>query len=189
VASVCSDHQGTRCRSHASAIGPAHDEGRDPQARASRLEGSCSKTGEARRTLRAVAKIALHGALRLRPELVGDEWEFDVLRRFIRHGDLPSTNPVQYQNDRKIVGIADGVTLKDVGHVISVETTETALFTKLQFFTAPGAIPPPWVVRIGRRPQHIPSNSRVAYYARYFETPSADGHTGELIPLDQAERG
>src|SRR5204862_363197 len=33
--------------------------------------------------LRAVAKIAFHGALRLRPELNGNEWEFDVLRRFI----------------------------------------------------------------------------------------------------------
>ena len=138
--------------------------------------------------LRAIAKIALHGALKFRPELVGSEWEFDVLRRFIRRGDLPMMNPVQYQNDRIIAGLGDGFMLKEWGHVVAVETTETTVFTKLQFFIGPGAIPPTWVVRIGRRPDHAPANTGVAYYARYLEAPSPDGHTGEMIPLDQAPR-
>jgi hypothetical protein len=107
------------------------------------------------------------------------------VRMIIRRGDLPSSNPVQYQNDREIVGIGDGITLKDVGHVVSVETTETTVFTKLQFFIGPGVIPPPWVVRIGRRPDHVSPNTRVAYYAHYFDAPSADGHTGEMMPLDE----
>lgn len=138
--------------------------------------------------LRAVAKIALHGALKLRPELIGNEWEFDVLRRFIRRGDLPMTNPVQYRNERIIAGIGDDVMLRDWGHVVAVETTETTVFTKLQFFIGPGAIPPMWIVRVGRRPEHLPPNSGVAYYAHYLDQPSADGHTGEMIPLDQAPR-
>jgi hypothetical protein len=134
--------------------------------------------------LRAVAKIAFHGAIRLRPELNGNEWEFDVLRRFIRHGDLPMMNPVQYRNDRIIAGIGDGVMLKDWGHVVAVETTPMTVFAKLQFFIGPGTITPMWVVRIGRRPDHVPSDSGVAYYARYLEEPSADGHTGEMLPLE-----
>jgi hypothetical protein len=138
--------------------------------------------------LRAVAKIAFHGALKLRPELIGNEWQFDVLRRFIRHGDLPMMNPVQYRNDRIVAGLGDGVMLKDWGHVVAVETTETTVFTKLQLFIGPGAIPPIWVVRIGRRPDHAPANTGVAYYARYLEVPSPDGHTGEMIPLDAAPR-
>jgi hypothetical protein len=62
------------------------------------------------------------------------------------------------------------------------------VFTKLQFFIGPSAIPPTWVVRIGRRPDHAPANTGVAYYAGYLEAPSPDGHTGEVIPLDQAPR-
>ena len=134
--------------------------------------------------LRAIAKIAFHGALRLRPELAGDEWEFDVIRRFIRRGDLPMVNSVQYGSERVIAGISDGVMLQDWGHVIAVETTYTAVYTKLQFFIGPGAIPPMWVVRIGRRPDTVPNDTSVAYYARYFEEPSADGHTGEMIALE-----
>jgi hypothetical protein len=65
--------------------------------------------------LRSIAKIALHGTLKFRPELVGNEWEFDVLRRFIRRGDLPMMNPVQYRNDRIIAGLGDGFMLKDWG--------------------------------------------------------------------------
>ena len=73
---------------------------------------------------------------------------------------------------------------KDWGHVVAVETTPTTVFAKLEFFIGPGAIPPMWVVRIGRRPDHVPSDLGVAYYARYLEEPSADGHIGEMIPLE-----
>lgn len=93
-------------------------------------------------------------------------------------------NPVQYRDERIIAGIGDGVMLRDWGHVIAVETTYSTVFTKLQFFIGPGAIPPMWVVRLGRRPDPVPSDTGVAYYARYLQQASADGHTGEMIPLE-----
>lgn len=93
-------------------------------------------------------------------------------------------NPVQYRNERILFGIGEGIMLKDWGHLVAVETTETTVLTRLQFFVGPDAIPPAWVVRIGRRPEHVPSNTGVAYYAHYLDTPSADGHSGEMIALD-----
>jgi hypothetical protein len=138
--------------------------------------------------LRAIAKIGFHGALRLRPELAGDEREFDVIRRFIRRGDLPRVNAVQYRRERAIAGIGNGVMLGSWGHVIAVETTYTEVYTRLQFFIGPGAIPPMWIVRIGRRPDSIQNDTGIAYFARYLETPSEDGHTGELVALEAAPR-
>lgn len=133
------------------------------------------------------------------------EWSADVLRKAVQHRGieggklteiyldpehLDRAKPIlsEYRNDRIIAGLGDGFMLKDWGHVVAVETTETTVFTKLQFFIGPGSIPPIWVVRIGRRPDHAPANTGVAYYARYLEAPSPDGHTGEMIPLDQAPR-
>ena len=72
--------------------------------------------------LRAIAKIAFHAALRFVPGLSGQEWEVDVIRRFIRRGDLPMINPVQMTSRPIIAGIGDGVTLRDWGHVVAVET-------------------------------------------------------------------
>jgi hypothetical protein len=134
--------------------------------------------------LRAIAKIAFHAALRFVPGLSGQEWEVDVIRRFIRRGDLPMINPVQMTSRPIIAGIGDGLTLRDWGHVVAVETTHAAIHTKLQFFIGPGAVPPTWMVRVGRRPDSVSSDVAVAYYARYLDDPSPDGHTGEMIPLE-----
>jgi hypothetical protein len=62
-----------------------------------------SGAGQSRRTLRfenrigptyfrGIAKIAFHGALKLIPDLRGDEWEFGTVRRFIRDGPYHSCN-------------------------------------------------------------------------------------------------
>jgi hypothetical protein len=77
-----------------------------------------------------------------------NEWEFDVLRRFIRYGDLLRTNPVQITNERIIAEIGRGVVLRDCGHIVSIETTYNAVYARLQFFMGPSAIPSTWVVRI-----------------------------------------
>jgi hypothetical protein len=137
---------------------------------------------------RAIAKIAFHGALRLGPGLDGKEWEFDVLRRFIRYGDRPTTNPVQMSNQGIVAGLGRGVMLRDWGHVVAVETTYNMVSARLQFFVGPSAIPPTWIVRIGRRPASIAANTGAAYYAHYFDQPAPDGHTGEIVSLDQAPR-
>jgi len=154
-----------------------------------------SGAGQQRRTLlfenrigpayfRAVAKIAFHGSLRFVPELSGHEWEFDVLRRFIRRGELPSTNPVQPKKESIVARFGDVFMLRDWGHVIAVEANYTTLRVKLQFFVGPAAVPPTWVVRIGRRPDSVQSGLALAYYAHYLDEPLPDGHAGEMLALD-----
>jgi hypothetical protein len=83
-----------------------------------------------------------------------------------------------------VPGLGNGVMLRDWGHIIGIEAGESQLFVLLQFFIGPGAIPPPWVVRLGRRPPSLPQHFAVGYYARYLEQPAPDGRTGEFMRLD-----
>ena len=133
---------------------------------------------------RGLAKIALHAALRLVPGLDGHAWEFDSLRRFIRYAELPTHQPIRRRQAPLVPGLGNGVMLRDWGHIIGIEAGESQLFVLLQFFIGPGAIPPPWVVRLGRRPPSLPQHFAVGYYARYLEQPAPDGRTGEFMRLD-----
>jgi hypothetical protein len=133
---------------------------------------------------RGLSKIALHGALRLVPELDGHAWEFDSLRRFIRYAELPAFPPMWRKAGSLIAGLGNGVMLREWGHVVVVEAGEGQIFVMLQFFVGPGAIPPARVVRLGRRPTGVRQDLAIAYLARYLERPSPEGLTGEFMRLD-----
>ena len=138
---------------------------------------------------RGVAKICFHGALRLVDGLDGHAWEFDVLRRFIRYGERPASNPVT-QLPRSLVAEL-GMTLpRDRGHVFVVEVKAGQVFAKVQLFvsaTLPeGSTPPSWQVRLGRTPGTLDRDIRCAYFAGYLSEPHESGHTGEIVPLAPA---
>jgi hypothetical protein len=156
-----------------------------------------SGAGQSRRTLRfenrigptyfrGIAKIAFHGALKLIPDLRGDEWEFGTVRRFIRDGHLPFVQPIHRVYEPIIAGVGGRITLRDWGHVIAVEADHQHVTVRLQFFIGPSAIPATWVVRLGRKPASFEGKRAVGYYARYLDGPSPDGHTGEMIALGTA---
>jgi hypothetical protein len=133
---------------------------------------------------RGLSKIALHGALRLVPELDGHAHEFDSLRRFIRYAELPASRPIWHTPGSLIAGLGNGVMLRDWGHVVAVEAGEDQIFVMLQFFIGPGATPPVWVVHLGPRPTGVQPDLGIAYFAHYLERPSQDGLTGEFMRLD-----
>jgi len=133
---------------------------------------------------RGLSKIAFHGALRLVPELDAHAWEFDSLRRFIRYAELPASRPIWRTQGSLIAELGNGVMLRDWVHVIVIEAGEHQIFVMLQFFVGPGAIPPAWVVRLGRRPAGVLPDLAIAYLARYLERPSSEGLTGEFMRLD-----
>jgi hypothetical protein len=133
---------------------------------------------------RGLAKIALHGALRLVPELDGHASEFESLRRFIRHAEPPADRAIWRRQDALVQGLGNGEMLRDWGHIIGINADESQLCVLLQFFIGPGALPPPWVIRLGSRPVGMPQDFAVGYYARYLEQPAPDGCTGEFVRLD-----
>jgi hypothetical protein len=137
--------------------------------------------------MRGLAKIALHGALKLEPNLDGHAWEFDSLRRFIRHDERPRHNPVTALPPGSLeVDLGTLVLPKDRGHVLLIETRAQQVFVKLQFFLSASQpsdhVPPPWQVRLGRRPGETGAFSGL-WLARYLAEPDSSGHVGEIIRI------
>ena len=139
---------------------------------------------------RALAKIGLHGALRLVPGLDGHSWQFDVLRRFIRYDERPSSSPVGRRATSLVSEL--GITVPEHGcHVFSFDAKEGQLFATLQCFASASLpetfTPPTWQVRLGRVSPAMPGD-RLVYVAEYFSEPDESGHTGRLVKWDRVTR-
>jgi hypothetical protein len=137
--------------------------------------------------LRGLSKIALHGALKLEQNLDGHAWEFNSLRRFIRYDERPRYNPVtklppgSFDADLRNLRIP-----WERGHAFLLETRGDRVFVRLQFFVSPSLppdhVPPPWEVRLGRKPEGL-ADLNGLWLAKYWAERDASGHSGEIIQL------
>jgi hypothetical protein len=137
--------------------------------------------------MRGLAKIALHGALKLEPRLDGHAWEFNSLRRFIRFDERPKYNPVKpFEHGAFDTDFGTLVLPKDRGHVVLLETRAQQVFVKLQFFASATLpkdhVPQPWEVRLGQKPDGTADVSGL-WLARYLAEPDSSGHIGEIVQL------
>jgi hypothetical protein len=140
-----------------------------------------------REYVRGVAKVAFHHLLWASSHVLGNEPEFEPVRRFIRYDEGEMDQFVSRHDS-----LLDRVSVEQGGisnhvHVFAVGASATEILSHVHFFSgAAGPDLPTYVVRIGSRPDCVPEGWSRAHLARYFDEP-VGGHAGELREM-YAER-
>ena len=133
--------------------------------------------------LRAIAKVGFHFLLKYFPAFTGLEPEFDEVKRFIYGGraDRPIVRPVEepFLRDLK----QKGARLNKWCHLLSAESTETGIESRMQFFAGPDVDPIVWSVVLTDQPsKHLQCTGYVFVY--FDEARNGyDGIRGDLIAV------
>jgi hypothetical protein len=134
---------------------------------------------------RGVAKVAFHYFLWACPQIGGDEPEFAAIRAYVRDG-VGEPSSFLHMADGLVERIAalDG-RAKDA-HVFAGASVGGDLVVQVHFFCQRvGPSFPTFVVKLGRRPETLPTDWRRAHVAAY--TSDVPGHDGILRELPFSE--
>lgn len=130
------------------------------------------------RYLRAIAKIALHFALKSMPELSGHEREFEAVKRYIADGVGDDQEFVELA-DRQVLWQAQrGWTPSSWCHLMGVAVDDGYMRVRLQFFLGPLGPPPVWTVVLGKDPFRVLAPRHRGILAVYFATSQERKHHG-----------
>jgi len=130
---------------------------------------------------RAVAKIGFHYALKMFPDLTGVEPELAPIKDFIWAGHGEAAQFVQQRSEQFVKNFKSARPKKWM-HILAVERTYDAILAHAQFFAGPGIVPPPYVIRIGRKPARIDSGREVRGHQFVMLDPAA--RTGEMVDAE-----
>ena len=133
---------------------------------------------------RAVAKIGFHYALKVFPDLLGTESEFDSIKQFIWSGGEFS-NFIRQRELPVALNVLMGDRPVNWGHILLVDRTYEKLTAFAQFFVGPQAVPPTYEIAIGRNPSIIATSETKGHS---FEYPDSDasldlGTISDLTPF------
>jgi hypothetical protein len=144
-------------------------------------EYRCVRFNISREYVRAIAKLAFHYFLWTCPWVGGDESEFDGIRRFVHDGDGDEREFLQRHEclvDRS--GVKAGV--DPDCHMFVAFANDRELLVTLHFFSqSAGPEFPSFCVRLGARPETLPSGWLRGHIAHYSE--GIPGYAGELREL------
>jgi hypothetical protein len=136
--------------------------------------------------LRGVAKVGFHCALRLVRGLDGNAREFDVLRRFLRYGELPTRLPLTPRTGNLVTELALTLPVSRGGHLFLIEERAADLLVTSQLFASSSLPSPPmWQIRLGRKPPTLRSVAWTAYFAAYFDQSDPSGHDGWITRVER----
>jgi hypothetical protein len=131
-----------------------------------------------REYVRAIAKLAFHYFLWTCPWIGGDESEFEGIRRFVRDGNGEEREFFQRHKclvDRS--GVKEGA--NPDCHMFAAFANDHELLVTLHFFSqSAGPEFPSFGVRLGTRPEPLPSRWHRGHIAQYCQ--DIPGHAGEL---------
>jgi len=129
---------------------------------------------------RAIAKVAFHYFLWASTTCVGNEPEFDAVRRFIYSGDGSPNDFVDRAHP-----VFKSLFAPQPMHFLCSFMDDHHVVALVQFFAHQGTLEEsPYVVRLGRRPAHIQSVSPVVgHQIRYYEE-HRDRHDAEINTLN-----
>jgi len=161
---------------------PAWTQATLPEARIE-LAGTYTVTGA---YLRAIAKIGLHYALSVPPELSGMEPEFAEIKELIWSGAGDPDRLVRQCEDQFVGNFKAWERPTEWMHILSVHRTYMAITVNAQFFAGPQALPPGYEITLGRNPARLDVRPETKAHLFVITEPDAAGPVGVVEDANPA---